>query len=283
MEFCPSCGKKLKPGVRFCVSCGTPLPLEKEIQVFDSTRSHAKAGKPLHPVSEIYHPGFKRSGYAQIACNLAGYIFSSASVIFDKWLLSRVINIILKTKTEWVNVLNEDPDNTKTWSYAWILLLIPTVSNFIAYGFIGVNLAGLKFRSPAIGIQQGLMTFVGGILTVYVTALVIDALAASFDSEKNLGRSYQLVIYSMTPFWISGVLFLIPGFQPVVYLIGLSVFYLLYKGMPVLMKTPEKKTAGYLIVSIIVLIISQIILSFIIGFILSVFFVVKVNEFSLLI
>jgi Yip1 domain len=187
--------------------------------------------------------------------------------------------MILKPKTEWVNVYNETPDNTKSLTYAVILLLIPAVCNFIAYGFIGVKMMGYTFRSVSSGLQQGIMSFVGGILSLYVTAIVIDALATSFDSEKNFGRSMQLVVYSMTPFWVGGVFFLIPGFQPLVFLIGIYGLYLMYQGMPVLMRTPQSKTAGYLVVSIIAMIVVQVIIMLILGVILGLFFASRMGGF----
>jgi hypothetical protein len=83
----------------------------------------------------------------------------------------------------------------------------------------------------------------------------------------------------MTPFWVAGILYLIPGFQPVIFLIGIYAIALMYKGMPIVMRTPQHKAAGYLIVSIIVLIVIQVIVVLILGVILGVFFTSRMGAF----
>ena len=45
---------------------------------------------------------------------------------------------------------------------------------------------------------------------MYITALVVDALAPSFGSEKNFGRSLQLVAYGSTPTLVAGLFQILP-------------------------------------------------------------------------
>ena len=56
--------------------------------------------------------------------------------------------------------------------------------------------------------------------------------------EKNIGRSAQLVAYSSTAVWVSGIFNIIPS---------LSILGLL--GIPVMKKTPDDKRITYMIVS----------------------------------
>jgi hypothetical protein len=279
MKFCPSCGGELRPGARFCISCGTPINVEQEQPIIQQPYQQAVPFNPPQPVQEHYSPIYQQESNQQNGNSQAYSQSNYASQQSGVGIVTRAMNMILKPKTEWVNVYNETPDNSKSLTYAVILLLIPAVCNFIAYGFIGVKMMGYTFRSVSSGLQQGIMSFVGGVLSLYVTAIVIDALATSFDSEKNFGRSMQLVVYSMTPFWVGGVFFLIPGFQPLVFLIGIYGLYLMYQGMPVLMRTPQSKTAGYLVVSIIAMIVVQVIIMLILGVILGLFFASRMGGF----
>jgi len=279
MKFCPTCGGELRPGARFCISCGTPLADEQEQPIIQQSYQQSVAYTPPPPVPEHHPPTYQQQGYQQNKNSQAAPPPNYAGQQSEVGIVTRAMNMIIKPKTEWVNVYNETPNNSKSLTYAVILLLIPTICNFVAYSFIGVKVMGYTFRSVSSGLQQGIMSFIGGILSLYVTAIVIDALATSFDSEKNFGRSMQLVVYSMTPFWVAGVFFLIPGFQPLVFLVGIYGLYLMYQGMPVLMRTPQNKTPGYLVVSIIAMIVVQIIIMLILGVILGLFFASRMSGF----
>jgi uncharacterized Zn finger protein (UPF0148 family) len=276
MKFCPSCGVELKTGARFCGTCGTPLQIDQPPQQAIPNYTPESSPDPYQQTAQqqgyqqddsqqFYQQPYKHSMYGDTSS--------------DSGLVSRAINMMTKPKNEWVNVLNETPVMQKLLTYAIILLLIPSICNFIAYGFIGVKMMGYTFKSPSMGLQQALSSFIGGFISIYLTAYVVNILATSFDSVKDFGRSLQLVVYSMTPFWVAGILYLIPGFQPVIFLIGIYAIALMYKGMPIVMRTPQHKAAGYLIVSIIVLIVIQVIVVLILGVILGVFFTSRMGAF----
>jgi len=59
----------------------------------------------------------------------------------------------------------------------------------------------------------------------------------------------------MTPIWVGGILNIIPAIGWLGTLFGLYGLYLLYIGLSPLMKTPEEKKLGYVIVSIVVLLV----------------------------
>jgi hypothetical protein len=73
---------------------------------------------------------------------------------------------------------------------------------------------------------------------VYVMALIIDALAPTFQGQKNHPNALKLAVYSMTPAWLAGVFSLIPGLRPLS-ILGLYGLYLLRVGLPPLMKVPQ--------------------------------------------
>jgi len=85
-------------------------------------------------------------------------------------------------------------------------------------------------------------------------------LAPSFGSEKNMGRSVQLVAYSYTPAWVGALLAIYPPLAIVGALGGLYGFYLLYIGIPKLKKTPTDKVGAYFVVSIVTLIVVYLVI-----------------------
>ncbi len=167
-------------------------------------------------------------------------------------LIDRAKNIMLSPKTEWEAVANEEPNVQQILiSYVLPLALIPAVAVLIGWGVIGM----WGFTSFNYGIAVALVQLINAFIAVLVTAFVIDALAPSFGSQKNFGKALQLVAYSMTPVWVAGILNIIPTIGWLGSLIGLYGLYLLFLGIAPMMKTPEDKKVGYLIVSIIILLV----------------------------
>ncbi len=177
-------------------------------------------------------------------------------------LIERVKNIIISPAKEWDVIASEQPDTGKIITgYVLPLAGAAALAAFIGYGFISTRFyGGLNW-----GIYYALSALVGAIAGVFISAFVIDALAPSFGSEKNMGRSVQLVAYSYTPAWIGGLLAIVPVIGFIGALFGLYGFYLLYIGMPKLKQTPADKHVGYFVVSLVVIIVAY----FVIGLIMS--------------
>jgi len=177
-------------------------------------------------------------------------------------LIERAKNIIISPVKEWDVIATEQPDTGKIITgYVLPLAGAAALAAFIGYSF----LASRYFGGINWGIYYAVSVLVGAIAGVFISAFVIDALAPSFESEKNMGRSVQLVAYSYTAGWVGGLLAIIPAIAFLGALAGLYGFYLLYIGMPKLKKTPADKHVGYFVVSLLVMIVVY----FIVGLIMS--------------
>jgi hypothetical protein len=180
-------------------------------------------------------------------------------------LITRVKNILLSPNTEWERIHAEtDTPQSLLIKYVIPMALIPAIAFFIGYGWIGMDSA--VFRTT--GIRWALIlaadSFISSILTYYICTFVVDALAPSFSSEKNMGRSAQLVAYSYTAAWVAGIFNILPSLSVLGFL-GLYGIYLFYVGMPVMKKTPEDKRIGYLLISAIVIIVVGLVVNAIIS------------------
>jgi hypothetical protein len=179
--------------------------------------------------------------------------------------IERAKNIITSPNKEWDVIALEQP-NTGQIIMGYVLLLAgaAAVAAFIGYGLIGSG-SGLlhSYGTTGWGIYYALNVLVGAIVGVFISALVIDALAPSFGSEKNMGRSVQLVAYSYTPAWIAGILSIYPPLAIVGLIAGLYGLYLLYIGMPKIKKTPADKQAGYFILSLVTIVVVYIVIGLI--------------------
>ena len=181
-------------------------------------------------------------------------------------LIERVKNIITQPAREWDVIATEQPDTGKIITgYVLPLAGAAALAAFIGYGFVGVSYFGVRVSGMNWGIYQAINVLVGAIAGVFISALVIDALAPSFGSEKNMGRSVQLVAYSYTPGWVGALLAIFPAIALIGALAGLYGLYLLYLGLPKLKKTPADKHVGYFVVSLLVIIVVY----FVIGLIMA--------------
>ncbi len=168
-------------------------------------------------------------------------------------LFERVKGILLNPRDEWSIIEREPGDVAYLFmNYVAILAAIPAVCGFIGTSLIGISLPGLgTVRVP---IVTGLVAAVVGYLLtfamVYIVALLADLLAPTFQGQKNFENALKLTVYSYTPAWLVGVFLLIPslGFLTILGLYGL---YLLWTGIPPLMKAPQEKSIVYTLAIIV--------------------------------
>ena len=182
--------------------------------------------------------------------------------------VDRAKNIVVAPRTEWVAIEAEPTTINDIYKgYVVPLALIPAIAGFVGASIIGMNVPGAG--TVRIGFFAGL---VGAILQfglslalVYVLALIIDALAPTFDGRKNMLSAYKVAAYSATPTWLAGIFALIPSLS-FLSLLGLYGIYVLYLGLPRLMAAPEDKAMPYAVV----VILAAILLSMVFGALLAV-------------
>jgi Yip1 domain len=174
-------------------------------------------------------------------------------------LVERVKAILLTPRSEWLVIEGEPGDPAYLFtSYVAILAAIPAVC-----GFIGMSILG-RFGIVA-GIVAAIVQYLLAFVMVYMMGLVIDALAPTFDGQKNPENALKLAVYSMTPAWLVGVFSLIPGLR-ILGILGLYGLYLLWVGLPPLMKAPEEKSLIYAGA----VVVCAILISIVIGAIVSI-------------
>ncbi|HZE84416.1 MAG TPA: Yip1 family protein [Puia sp.] len=180
-------------------------------------------------------------------------------------LTTRAKNILLSPKSEWAAISGEtDTPQSLLGKYVIPMALIPAIALFIGYGLIGYNVLGIRIGGGIRwGVIMGLNNFIGSIIAYFLCTYVVDALAPSFSSAKNIGRSAQLVAYSYTAVWVAGIFYIIPSLS-ILLILGLYSIYLFYLGIPAMKGTPEDKQVTYMIVSAIVIIVIGFVVNMII-------------------
>ena len=180
-------------------------------------------------------------------------------------LIDRAKNMIVTPKTEWDVAAAETtaPKDVVT-GYVLPLAAVYAVASFIGsammMGFLG-GMSGMAFA--LVGAVIGLVMAVVGVL---ILAVIIDALAPTFGGQKSFPQAVKVAAYSYTPVWVFGIATIIPVLGWLFVLLGvLYALYLLYLGLPRLMKAPQDKSVGY----VVVVVLAAIVLGFVINAIVA--------------
>lgn len=184
-------------------------------------------------------------------------------------IIKRVKNMLAAPKTEWPAIGAENAPHMKVFTtYVVPLALIPAIAAFIGWGLIGWSVMGVHVSHIGWGVRQAVVQYITMLGGTYITAFVIDALAANFGAQKNFDRGFSLVAYAYTPMFVGGVFYLLPSLSWLASLAGLYGLYLLYVGLQPMMKVSAEKQTGYFVVSLLVTIAVSAILSVVLGAIL---------------
>lgn len=203
-----------------------------------------------------------------ISFEYAKRIYQSLFKIMFMNVFQRAKNMITTPKTEWAVIEGESsPAKDVIMQYILPLAVVAALAVFIGYWLIGINMFTLHLVGFRWGLYYGITCLIRAVLVVLVAALVVDALAPSFGSEKNFNRSLQLVAYAYTPVLIGGFLAVIPSISIIGSLFGLYGIYLWYLGLTPIKRTDPDKRTGYLVVSILVLIVVYLVIGWILGLI----------------
>jgi hypothetical protein len=161
----------------------------------------------------------------------------------------RVKSVCLSPDSAWTTIASERADtSTLILSYVLPLAGAAAVAQFIGLSLVGQNL-GLfgTYRMPLLtGLELAIASLLFAAVGVVAMSFIIDALAPTFGAEKSREQALKVAVYSATPVWVAGLLQIIPALGLVVLVGSLYALYLLYLGLPRLMKCPAEKTAGYL-------------------------------------
>ena len=162
-------------------------------------------------------------------------------------LLQRVLDILMRPRYTWLQIDAEDGNPARIYlGYLVFLAAIPAVAGFIGYSLIGVGAFGISVRVPVV---QGLVSMVVGyvlsLAMVYVLALIANMLAPRFQAQQDMRSAFKLVAYASTAGMLGGVFSILPSLAMLGLLAALYSVYLLYTGIPVLMKAPQEKAVGY--------------------------------------
>jgi hypothetical protein len=179
-------------------------------------------------------------------------------------IVARVKNICLTPDNEWSVIEQENtPAGGLITGYVVPLVAIGVIAGFVGGSLIGYTLPFVgSYRVPIVaGLGLAIFTIVMSVVGVFILSLIINALAPTFAAEKNSAQALKVAVYSYTPAWVAGVFRILPLLGILALLGACYGIYLMYLGLPRLMKCPKDKAVGYTVVTVIVAIVVTIVTS----------------------
>jgi hypothetical protein len=184
-------------------------------------------------------------------------------------LVTRVQNILMTPKTEWP-VIAAEPETTAGLYTRYILIVsaLGPIAMFLKGTLIGTSIPFVgTFRvGIGAGLSMAVLSYVLGLIGIFLFSWVINALAPTFGGQKDSVQALKAAAYGSTGAWVGGLAQVIPWIG---WIIGLAMaiysIYLLYLGLPHTMKAAPEKAAGYTAVAIIVAIILYWVIMAIVG------------------
>lgn len=186
--------------------------------------------------------------------------------------IQRVKKILFEPQTEWLVIDVERTTTQELYTgYIMPLAAIGPLAMLIGLSTMGINVPFVGTMQVPFSslVTQTIVTYVMGLVGAYVLALIINALAPMFSGVGNMSQALKVAAYSATAAWVGGIFNLLPALSLLGVLAAAYTLYLLYLGLPVLMKSPPERAMGYAVT----VVIAAVVLFVVIGVISSVFIV----------
>lgn len=164
---------------------------------------------------------------------------------------TRIRNLLLRPREEWARI-DAEPMTVRDMMIGWAapLAAIGPLAVLIGTQAFGFRFLGIVYRPP---LGNSIATAVVGWLTyvigIYAVAWIIDNIAPQFGTKRDMIAATKLAVFSFIPIWLVAIVDLVPGLS-VLKLAGFYSFYLLWLGLPMLMKPPADKAQTYAAVAI---------------------------------
>lgn len=184
-------------------------------------------------------------------------------------LIRRALNLLLHPAETW-DAIEAEPDTIERLYKYWVapLAAIPVVARMLGllsfWNASSFQIFGVRFYHPnVIGVVgDGVARYALTLISVYLLALIVDQFAVQFGGERNRTQAFKLVAYSGTAAWVAGVFMLLPTAGGVFALLGgLYSLYLLYLGLPKLMRSAPTFTLNYFAL----ILVSAVVMAVVIG------------------
>jgi hypothetical protein len=178
--------------------------------------------------------------------------------VVPRGLVERAKNILINPPREW-EVIDAEPATIRG-IYNGYLVYIAAISPIARC--IGDVVFSHDRLLPALVVAA--ITYAVWLALIYVMALVIDALAPKFGGQSDRVQAFKVAAYSSTASAVAGIFALVPLLSPLA-IVGLYGLFVLWLGLPKLMRVPQDKALSYYAVLLVAMLGIGIVLGLVLG------------------
>ncbi|XAH22852.1 Yip1 family protein [Xylophilus sp. GW821-FHT01B05] len=161
-------------------------------------------------------------------------------------LIHRIQKLLLQPRMAWRRIEEESVSASRLWRQLLLLALIPAASVGIGMSAIGAGGAGLSVRLPwAHGLALAAATYLLLVLGVWLLAHVTAIVAPTFGGRADRLSAFSLAVHASSAALLGGVFLLLPSLAPLMLVAACYSAYLVFTGLPVLMRSAPQKTVPY--------------------------------------
>ena len=237
---CPKCQAPIEADSRFCGRCG---------QMIDKTGAQSSAVVQPALTGAIPVAAIAGNATADPASATGSTAPAGLAAPSMARLIERIKNIVLGPKLEWPVIALEPTSIAQLYTgYVMPLAAFAAVMSFLHMSLIGarVPFAGVVRTPIASGLMAAILSFGLGLVGLFLVGLIINGLAPTFAGSSDRRQALKVAAYSFTPAWLSSVLALSPVLPTLLQWTALFYgIYVLYLGLPVLMRSPQERALGY--------------------------------------
>jgi hypothetical protein len=163
-------------------------------------------------------------------------------------IFSRAWGLFTDPGKEWEQIRKEETTAPSLFAgYVLPVAAVPTFAGMLGQLVFGERLpSGEIYREPFLSALLGaVITCLSVVALVYLVGLLINLIAEQFDGDRHELNALKVAAYTPTPVLVTGLAAIYPGLWWVsLFGLGWSA-YLLYRGLPILMRAPQDRAAAY--------------------------------------
>ena len=160
----------------------------------------------------------------------------------SEFILSRAYGLFKDPKAEWEQIRAEETTVPNILiGYVAPLAAIPPICDLIGQALFNQTLQ-LQVGDALI---RAVVTWLVSIGLVFFLGVLVNVVADHFEADKDDLSAQKIAAYSLTPSFLSGVFSLWPPLWWLSLFALAAMVWLMYRGLPVLMRAPEETALGY--------------------------------------
>lgn len=236
MTTCSKCGTINANDATFCQSCGNNL-------------SEGGSAYPSQPYN---------------SANGSSSTFDIRATFSDAIALVKNPTTFMTARSE-----QDQPLKSLIINYVAVLAAVPFIATLIGYSWYYrfFSIFGGGGIAYILGIT--ILSYILDIIAVFVIGFIMWKLAPTFGTSTTQVRATRMAAYIFTPYFLISILNIVPFIGFLTILGVLYGLYIMYLGLPIVMKTPKEKVLGYLIVTVVATIVVYAVIGAIVGAIVA--------------